>query len=71
MAYTNSPLVNHTHLSPNNSGLRQHSIDTITIHMVVGQVSVETLGNIFAPVSRQASSNYGIGWDGRIGLYCE
>ena len=39
--------------------------------MVVGQCSVETLGNVFAPTSRQASSNYGIGYDGRIGMYVE
>ncbi|MEG2018547.1 MAG: N-acetylmuramoyl-L-alanine amidase, partial [Clostridium sp.] len=71
MTYTNSPLVNYTKLSPNHSGLRTHSIDTITIHCVVGQLSVETIGNIFAPVSRQASCNYSIGFDGRIGLHCE
>jgi hypothetical protein len=71
MAFTNSPLVKYTKLSPNHSGQRNHEIDTITIHCVVGQCSVETLGEIFAPVSRQASCNYGIGSDGRIGLYCE
>lgn len=71
MAYTNSPLVKYTKLSPNNSGQRNHAIDTITIHCVVGQCSVETLGNIFAPTSRQASCNYGVGADGRIGMYCE
>lgn len=71
MGYTNSPLVNHVKLSPNNSGQRNHDIDTITIHCVVGQCSVETLGNVFAPSSRQASSNYGVGVDGRIGMYCE
>jgi hypothetical protein len=71
MAYTNSPLVNYTKLSPNHSGQRNHAIDTITIHCVVGQCTVETLGEIFAPTSRQASSNYGIGKDGRIGMYCE
>lgn len=38
---------------------------------MVGQCSVETLGNVFAPTSRQASSNYGIGYDGRIGMYVE
>lgn len=71
MAYTNSPLVSYTKLSPNHSGQRNHAIDTITIHCVVGQCSVETLGNVFAPVSRQASSNYGVGVDGRIGMYVE
>lgn len=71
MGYTNSPLVSYTKLSPNHSGQRKHAIDTITIHCVVGQCSVETLGNIFAPTSRQASSNYGVGKDGRIGMYVE
>lgn len=71
MAYTNSSLVNHTRLSPNHYNGRNHTIDTITIHCVVGQCSVETLGNIFAPSSRQASSNYGVGYDGRIGMYVE
>ena len=61
MAYTNSSLVSYTKLSPNHSGQRTHIIDCITPHCVVGQCSVETLGNIFLPVSRQASSNYGIG----------
>lgn len=67
--YTNSKLVNYTLLSPNCNSPRNHDIDTITIHMVWGQLSVEALGNIFLPVSRQASSNYGIGSDGRVGLY--
>ena len=71
MAYTNSPLVSYTKLSPNHSGQRTHSIDRITPHCVVGQCSVETLGNIFLPASRQASSNYGIGVDGRVGMYVE
>lgn len=71
MTYTNSPLVSYTKLSPNHSGQRNHAIDTITIHCVVGQCSVETLGNIFYPSSRQASSNYGVGVDGRIGMYVE
>ena len=68
---SNSPLVSYTKLSPNHSGARTHSIDRITPHCVVGQCSVEVLGNIFYPTSRQASSNYGIGPDGRIGMYVE
>ena len=71
MAYTNSSLVSYTKLSPNHSGQRTHSIDRITPHCVVGQCSVETLGNVFLPKSRQASSNYGIGVDGRVGMYVE
>ena len=71
MAYTNSKLVNYTRISPNRSVNRNHTIDTVSIHCVVGQCSVETLGSIFASTSKEASSNYGIGYDGRIGLYVE
>lgn len=68
---SNSPLVSYTKISPNRTSPRNHKIDTITIHHVVGQLSVEAIGNVFAPTSRQASCNYGIGSDGRIGMYCE
>ena len=68
---SNSPLVVYTKLSPNHSGQRTHSIDRITPHCVGGQCSVETLGNIMYPTSRQASCNYGIGPDGRVGMYVE
>ena len=71
MAYTNSKLVNYTRISPNRSVNINHKIDTISIHCVVGQCSVETLGSIFASTSKEASSNYGIGYDGRIGMYVE
>lgn len=71
MAFTNSPLVAYTKISPNRTKNRNHSIDTITIHCVVGQCSVEALGSVFAATERQASSNYGVGADGRIGMYCE
>lgn len=68
---SNSPLVSYTKISPNKTSPRNHKIDTITIHCVVGQCSVEVIGDVFAPVKRQASSNYGIGPDGRIGMYVE
>lgn len=68
---SNSSLVSYTRISPNRTSPRNHKIDTITIHCVVGQLSVETLGDIFAPTSRQASCNYGIGADGRIAMYVE
>lgn len=70
MAYTNSPLVVYTKISPNNSGQRNHSIDRISPHCVVGQCSAESLGSLFADPARQASSNYGIDKDGRVGMYC-
>lgn len=66
---SNSPFVSFTQLSPNNSGQRTHAIDRITPHHAVGLLSVENLGACFASTARQASSNYGIGSDGRVGMY--
>lgn len=68
---SNSTLVSYTKLSPNCNKPRNHKIDTITIHHMAGNLTVEGCGNVFAPTSRQASSNYGIGSDGRIGMYVE
>lgn len=66
MDYTNSKMVSYTKLSPNHSGQRTHSIDRITPHCVVGQLSAESICGCFSSPSRQASCNYGIGNDGRI-----
>ena len=71
MAFTNSKMVVCTKLSPNHSGQRTHSIDRISPHCVVGQVTAEALGGLFAKASYKASSNYGIDKDGRVGLYVE
>ena len=65
---SNSSLVCYTNLSPNHSGTRTHSIDRITPHCVVGQLSCESICGCFTSTSRQASCNYGIGSDGRISL---
>lgn len=67
---SNSPLVTYTRISPNRNP-RKGKIDTITIHCVAGQCSLETLGEIFAPTARQASSNYGIDPQGNVGMYAE
>ena len=71
MAYTNSSMVSYTSLSPNHSGQRTHSIDRITPHCVVGQLSAESICGCFTSPSRQASCNYGIGTDGRVSLCVE
>ena len=71
MAYTNSPLVAYTKLSPNHSGQRTHSIDRITPHCVVGQATAERICECFISPDRQASCNYGIGTDGRVSLCVE
>lgn len=67
---SNSSLVSYTRLSPNYSPGRV-DVRAVVVHYVAGPASVETLGSIFAPTSRQASSNYGVGLDGRVGMYCE
>ena len=71
MAYTNSSMVAYTRLSPNHSGQRTHSIDRITPHCVVGQLSAESICGCFTSPSRQASCNYGIGTDGKVSLCVE
>lgn len=71
MSMSNSSLVFYTKLSPNCDHPRNHAIDKITIHHMAGDLSVETCGNLFANSSYEASSNYGIGSDGRVGLYVD
>ncbi len=64
----NSELISYTHLSPNCSP-RTADIDTITIHHMAGNLSLQSCGKIFQSPSRQASANYGIDTQGNIGLY--
>ena len=66
-----SKLVDYIKISPNSTNPRNHKIDTIIIHHMAGNLSVESRGEVFASSSRQASSNYGIGSDGRVGLYVD
>lgn len=68
---SNSSLVNFTRLSPNYSGRGGRRIEKITPHHMAGNLTVEQCGGVFASSARQASSNYGIGSDGRIGLYVD
>ena len=68
---SNSRLVNYVNLSPNCNAPRNNRINKITIHHMAANLSVEQCGNIFANRNRQASSNYGIGSDGRVGLYVD
>lgn len=66
---SNSSLVDVTILSPNCNSPRNNAIKKITIHHMAGNLSVERCGELFADPNRQGSSNYGIGSDGRVGLY--
>lgn len=68
---SNSKLVDYVKISPNSTNPRKDKIKKITIHHVAGDLTVEQIGNVFAPKSRQASSNYGVGSDGRVGMYVE
>jgi hypothetical protein len=68
---SNSKLISYTKLSPNRTKPRNHAIDTITIHCMAGNATVEGCGDWFAKESTQASSNYGVGTDGRIALYVD
>lgn len=67
---SNSSLVSYKKISPHKTTSRNHKIDTITIHCAVGQLSVQTMGDIFSR-EREVSANYGIGFDGKIGMYVE
>ena len=68
---SNSALVNHVHLSPNYTAMSNKKNEVIVIHHMAGKLTVEQCGNVFAPASRKASSNYGVDGNGRIGLYVE
>lgn len=67
---SNSPLVNYTRISPNRTVMSNKKNTHIVIHHMAGNLTVETCGAVFAPTSRKASSQYGIGTDGRVGQYC-
>lgn len=66
---SNSPLVCYTKISPHKTSPRNHKIDTITIHHMASNATIERCGEIFQ--TREASTNYGIGTDGRVGMYVE
>ncbi len=68
---SNSSLICYSKISPNKTVCNGKVNDTLSIHCMAGQLSVESCGNLFANPKRQASSNYGIGPDGRIALYVE
>lgn len=72
---SNSSLVTYTKISPNRTSPRNHVIDTITIHCVVGQCSAAAVLNLPHFVNYNASAgascNYAVGHDGSIGLCVE
>ena len=69
--YTNSPLVDVVRLTNNKTNGRNHVIDTITIHCIVGQWTAQKAVDYFATTKKQASCNYAVGCDGKVGLCVE
>ena len=57
--------------SPNGYFPRSDSIKKITIHHMAGVMTAEQCGYVFGTTARQASSNYGIGNDGKVACYLE
>lgn len=68
---SHSKLVSYVRSSPNKSSREGCKIDTITIHCMAANITVETCGALFAKPSRKASSNYGIDSSGKIACYVE
>lgn len=71
MGFSNSSLVSYTNLTKNKTTNRNQPITRITPHCFVGQVSAKRGCDYFAETSREASCNYVIGFDGKIGLSVE
>ena len=65
---SNSALATYTRITKNKTSPRNHAIDTITIHCIVGQWTAKQGCDYFATTDRQCSANYVVGKDGSIGL---
>jgi len=71
MSFSNSSLAVFRQISPHKNTPRNQPIRKITIHHTAGVISIENLGFWFAQSAAQASSNYGVGNDGRIAVYVD
>lgn len=68
---SNSKLAGYTRITKNRTSPRNHVIDTITIHCIVGQWTAKQGCDYFATTGRECSANYVVGKDGSIGLSVE
>lgn len=68
---TKSSLATDSYPSPNRYWGRAYPVTRVTIHHMAGCLTAEECGNIFSSPSRQASSNYGIGYGGEIACYVD
>lgn len=64
---SNSNLVDYILISPHKESRSPYQITDITIHHMAGHLTVEECGRVFQ--TREASSNYGIDYIGKIALY--
>ena len=67
----NSPLTEYVYLSPNASFPRENKIQKITVHHMAGSLTLEAVGALFSDDDRDASANYAVDSQGRVGLYVE
>lgn len=65
---SNSPLATYTRITKNKTTMSSKTINRISIHCFVGQVTAQQGVDYFATTDRQASANYVVGYDGSIGL---
>lgn len=65
---SNSALVTYTNITAHKNSPRNHAIDTITIHCIVGQWTAKQGCDYFKTTDRDCSANYVVGKDGSIGL---
>ena len=66
---SNSPFVDYIKITPYSTNPRESKINKISIHNMVGKLTVDKCGEVFQ--TSGASANYGIGADGRIALYVD
>lgn len=65
---TNSPLATYTRITKNKTTLSNKTLERVSIHCFVGQVTAQRGVDYFATTDRECSSNYVVGYDGSIGL---
>ena len=62
---------NESNYTKNRKAWGHDKISEICIHYIAGDITIESLGNIWKTPGRKGSSNYGIGSDGRIACYVD
>lgn len=72
---SNSPLATYKRISPNRTSPRNHEIDTVSIHCVVGQFTAQRIVDMSHFVNYDedngCSCNYAVGCDGSIAMGVE